>query len=303
MRSSSKGFTLIELLVVIAIIAILAAILFPVFAQAREKARATVCLSNMKEQALAVLMYGDDYDDAVVSWIKSNANANNVVTNHLHQWERVWVYLLQPYIKNGTTTYGDPGVPGNTNTGDPLHGSTTGTGVFACPSFNLGSVQLGSQDPACDGPSGALTLINGDFAAGYTMYATYSVAGAVWPGLVSIGNQYAECLAGGGGTQADPCQEPPGSYLYPGTPNFVIHLISAVVRPSETIIISDGATFLNTGKHFFMLGSCEADQMHTAGLNNAMMDGHAKYLKGDPGRYLTQSSAGWWYQTYYTASQ
>jgi prepilin-type N-terminal cleavage/methylation domain-containing protein/prepilin-type processing-associated H-X9-DG protein len=57
-----KGFTLIELLVVIAIIAILAAILFPVFAQAREKARSGVCLSNTKQLSLALLMYADDYD-------------------------------------------------------------------------------------------------------------------------------------------------------------------------------------------------------------------------------------------------
>ena len=56
------GFTLIELLVVIAIIAILAAILFPVFARAREKARQTQCLSNYKQLALAVQMYIQDYD-------------------------------------------------------------------------------------------------------------------------------------------------------------------------------------------------------------------------------------------------
>ena len=59
----TKGFTLIELLVVIAIIAILAAILFPVFAQARESARKISCLSNMKQLSLGWLMYAQDYDE------------------------------------------------------------------------------------------------------------------------------------------------------------------------------------------------------------------------------------------------
>jgi prepilin-type N-terminal cleavage/methylation domain-containing protein/prepilin-type processing-associated H-X9-DG protein len=62
-----KAFTLIELLVVIAIIAILAAILFPVFAQAREKARQASCLSNLKQLSLAFLMYSEDYDELYMS--------------------------------------------------------------------------------------------------------------------------------------------------------------------------------------------------------------------------------------------
>lgn len=61
-----SAFTLIELLVVIAIIAILAAILFPVFAQARESARATACLSNTKQMALGQLMYSQDYDETII---------------------------------------------------------------------------------------------------------------------------------------------------------------------------------------------------------------------------------------------
>jgi prepilin-type N-terminal cleavage/methylation domain-containing protein len=63
---SRRGFTLIELLVVIAIIAILAAILFPVFGRAREKARETACLSNLKQLGLACHMYAQDYDEQFV---------------------------------------------------------------------------------------------------------------------------------------------------------------------------------------------------------------------------------------------
>src|SRR5437870_1895401 len=65
MKGRRRGFTLIELLVVIAIIAILAAILFPVFAQAREKARQTACLSNLRQVGLALQMYAQDYDEVL----------------------------------------------------------------------------------------------------------------------------------------------------------------------------------------------------------------------------------------------
>ena len=65
MKGRSRAFTLIELLVVIAIIAILAAILFPVFAQARERARSASCLSNLKQIALSLQMYQQDYDETM----------------------------------------------------------------------------------------------------------------------------------------------------------------------------------------------------------------------------------------------
>jgi prepilin-type N-terminal cleavage/methylation domain-containing protein/prepilin-type processing-associated H-X9-DG protein len=95
MRRDRHGFTLIELLVVIAIIAILAAILFPVFAQAREKARAISCISNLKQFALAQMMYVQDYDETMTGLFVLDSSPNP-----LYYGVVPWPILLDPYVKN-----------------------------------------------------------------------------------------------------------------------------------------------------------------------------------------------------------
>jgi len=89
-----KGFTLIELLVVIAIIAILAAILFPVFAQAREKARAITCLSNLKQMGNAFIMYQQDYDGTIVALNMPDTVYGNTGGGY------TWQVAIQPYMKS-----------------------------------------------------------------------------------------------------------------------------------------------------------------------------------------------------------
>ncbi|MBQ7256632.1 MAG: DUF1559 domain-containing protein [Abditibacteriota bacterium] len=111
-----KGFTLIELLVVIAIIAILAAILFPVFAQAREKARQTSCLSNMKQMGTAFMLYKDDYDETYPADCQYDCGAGNLITTATAGYPGeiffaqcdatgaearfTWMDSIFPYVKN-----------------------------------------------------------------------------------------------------------------------------------------------------------------------------------------------------------
>ena len=105
-----RGFTLIELLVVIAIIAILAAILFPVFARAREKARQTSCLSNMKQLGLGLSMYAQDFDEKLCihcpGWPEYDG------TNH----HPCWAGQIFPYVKN-TQIYACPSEGGTHSMG------------------------------------------------------------------------------------------------------------------------------------------------------------------------------------------
>jgi len=95
LRTEKRGFTLIELLVVIAIISILAAILFPVFARARENARRASCMSNLKQIGLGFLMYSQDYDEKFPRHILGYGNPPYGPENPVG-----WADALQPYIKS-----------------------------------------------------------------------------------------------------------------------------------------------------------------------------------------------------------
>src|SRR5262245_44722888 len=96
-RSVRGGFTLIELLVLIAIIAILAAILFPVFAQARDKARQTVSISNLKQLGLAFSMYVQDYDETLPPLYYFDPTVTSTPDN-MGAWR--WPWLVLPYVRN-----------------------------------------------------------------------------------------------------------------------------------------------------------------------------------------------------------
>ena len=126
---ATKGFTLIELLVVISIISILAAILFPVFARARENARRTSCMSNVKQMALAFMQYTQDYDERLPTYQRCATQQapggirgwnNSVACPGTNQAAHPWNNQIQPYI--------------------------TSTQIFNCPSSSFGSGDGESQE-------------------------------------------------------------------------------------------------------------------------------------------------------------
>ena len=137
-RSVRRAFTLIELLVVIAIIAILAAILFPVFAQAREAARKSSCQSNMKQMGSAIAMYNQDYDGCFPFVRTNNYAAPNFMT---------WKQLIYPYTKN-VGIYKCPSNP-NPNTGNGDCGNNAAPVNVASASY--GWATINGNNPASNG--------------------------------------------------------------------------------------------------------------------------------------------------------
>jgi prepilin-type N-terminal cleavage/methylation domain-containing protein/prepilin-type processing-associated H-X9-DG protein len=159
-----KAFTLIELLVVIAIIAILAAILFPVFARARENARRASCMSNLKQISLGILQYTQDYDETLPQW----QTATNLG----------WATSVQPYVKSWQLFH----CPSLSSSGAPS-ANVTDYSYNRC---------MGATAPACDNPAAggrALSAVINDSLsvmikdAGAEQYSNANDSGGTTAGL------------------------------------------------------------------------------------------------------------------------
>jgi len=124
------GFTLIELLVVVAIISILAAILFPVFARARENARRSGCMSNLKQMGTAMMMYAQDYDEHFPPLYNTPVNSSGTTIT------AAWNYLIQPYVKNAQ--------------------------IFNCPSTD--TTYFTTTNPHVDGLRYGLNILFGEYS-------------------------------------------------------------------------------------------------------------------------------------------
>jgi prepilin-type N-terminal cleavage/methylation domain-containing protein/prepilin-type processing-associated H-X9-DG protein len=174
-----KGFTLIELLVVIAIIAILAAILFPVFARARAKAQQTSCLNNAKQLGLAFLMYATDYDDHFPTMFVGLPNGT----------------YTGPM---GTSTYP---INGTTNVNDPTTGNlypyVKNSQIFVCPgdtnaaskklSYSCNQWLSGYLQSLVLNPSNVFVLVDECNALNNDIFVTNGNAGLDMPGMVHAG--------------------------------------------------------------------------------------------------------------------
>jgi prepilin-type N-terminal cleavage/methylation domain-containing protein/prepilin-type processing-associated H-X9-DG protein len=147
-----KGFTLIELLVVIAIIAILAAILFPVFARARENARRASCQSNLKQIALGMFQYTQDYDERYPRLYIDIDGSSGWTPPTTATGDQGWAFTIQPYLKSIQIFQ----CPSETTSPGPYaqYGGATYTDYW----FNR--IMAGQSQAAID--SVALTVMNGD---------------------------------------------------------------------------------------------------------------------------------------------
>ncbi len=244
-RRSRPGFTLIELLVVIAIIAILAAILFPVFAQAREKARQTTCLSNIKQLSLANLMYSEDNDETYV-------RVKQVATNNLANPQLVaepqsdagsgtdyliWYGMLQPYVKS--------------------------TGVLSCPSaaYSLQNTALGGAETF----SGTIDAVVNDaqLSIGYNE--------AVDP----LGTQKCLQSAQTGGTAG--CTSPPTDASFPIPTQSPIFSDSTPVNPDKAAASRQPTLGFIVSAAFPLNFTGGLANRHSGGVNIGFLDGHAKW--------------------------
>ena len=191
MSRGKRGFTLIELLVVIAIIAILAAILFPVFARAREKARANTCLSNMKQLTLGVLMYANDFDERMPPAMAGWANPPGWASNVYPYVRSVQIYQCPDIINQGTQYYNP--IPGSS----PAANFPKSYNISACGNI------CGNPPSSYDGrycrymaemPKPAETIVLtegiGDWTSAYwdQGYAYVAQTKQLWPVHSGLGN-------------------------------------------------------------------------------------------------------------------
>ena len=246
-QHAKKAFTLIELLVVIAIIAILAAILFPVFARARENARRSSCQSNMKQIGLAMIQYAQDYDEMMCN------NDNNDYT-------LTWDNLIAPYAQKQAQNQASKGgaaylvCPSDyvTRRTDDYPGRDNNPKSYAIPTLNTG-VGVWTTDPSKNASTehGVWKTISG-IQYGRSLAQFPSVATTLMLVEAPISGNRANTVGA-----------------------------NSVIAPSSTLggnIVQDGNSTSLSGKGVALDGKTA---LHFDGWNYLFMDGHVKWLRPD----------------------
>ncbi|HEY3328738.1 MAG TPA: DUF1559 domain-containing protein [Capsulimonadaceae bacterium] len=239
---TKRGFTLIELLVVIAIIAILAAILFPVFATAREKARQTTCASNMKQLGLAFVQYTQDYDEDWPVGNQSNGDGSG------------WYDSVYPYVKS-SQVYDCPS--------DPTVGNTTSPVISYGMNRNLTRVAEGDRNATpANGGTGSMAgkfLIISSLVAPTKTVMLFEVQGLV--GFFSSGREQ-KSFSAYGPTQTN------AKYINAFNTS-LFYATGLMGTPAE-----------NGNNYYSPTGATPDGGRHSTGANYSFCDGHVKWLIG-----------------------
>ncbi len=269
-RGGDRGFTLIELLTVISIIAVLAAILFPVFAQAREMARGTACISNIRSIGTAVAMYAQDYDETVIPWRNCPVQIPGGVTPIGEQVAATWTTTIQPYVKNSQ--------------------------ILFCPSFSEENTEKAMDQADCDG-DGTPGSGSGGFLPADVNLSHYAIGFHVSFNGGQCDNSgaapYAH-FAGSGWTREG------------GTYHYYQQSLSEVVNVSRTVFVGDGLTCQTHNPGGSLLGillGCESRYRHRGGANLGMLDGHTKWVSNNPERHTEQDADGCYFERYFTSDK
>jgi len=250
-----SGFTLIELLVVIAIIAILAAILFPVFAKVREKARQITCLSNTKQLALGFVQYEQDFDEKTPNGANPYGGGEG------------WAGEIYPYVKSaGVFICPDDSTPnfnGSTpfNISSYIYNSQVSI-VVGTPGDNPpDSVTLS----AYNAPASTVLLAEGQWSTGYDVTRGYSqpITGVAAAGDDANGDNGGSAGGYGTGGAYDPSGFNSNNGTAGGTPYTIKYATGPMVNSTPGAAQGD---FTATGRH-------------TGGANYVLADGHAKWFR------------------------
>jgi prepilin-type N-terminal cleavage/methylation domain-containing protein/prepilin-type processing-associated H-X9-DG protein len=257
-KSRSSAFTLIELLVVIAIIAILAAILFPVFARARENARRASCQSNLKQIALGIKQYLQDYDERYVmaAWNLSDSSSNGG-----------WASVIQPYVKSDQI-YQCPSQPNRDNVTDDPYDSTSHWGYSDYfYNSNLGLAQTGSNCQNINDAGAQQTMKESmiEYSANVILLgdggrgAEHNLANGPPAPSYNTGQNYNAAPYG----QTDYTKRP--NTYYP--PAWYVHETTTANPTSAGFAFTDGKYMQ------------QVNDTHLQGMNIAFADGHVKWYK------------------------